>query len=192
VSHVADITGVILAGGRSERFGKNKAFATFQGVPLIERALRVMTALFREVMIVTNSPAEYPPYGVLVLTDQEPHQGPLGGLVTALSASTNDAVFAVGCDMPILDPSVIAKIVEQGRGFDAAIPVHDGIREYLMALYSRRLLGRMSCCLSEGKLSLDEFCQKLSNVAWIPVDGDSWFNVNTKKDLEFLEKHHAD
>ena len=188
---IDDITGVILAGGRSERFGRNKAFSTFQGVPLIERVLKVMTGLFQDVILATNAPQEFASYGVLVLTDQEPHQGQLGGLVTALAASINDTAFVVACDMPILNPEVIAWLIEKGRNFDAAVPVHDGIREYLMALYSRRLLQRMSCCLSEGKLSLDEFCRKLSNVTWIPVDGDSWFNVNTKKDLEFLEKHHA-
>lgn len=188
---IDDITGVILAGGRSERFGGNKAFAAFQGVPFIERVVRVMKSIFENLLIVTNTPQDYNRLGLPILTDIEPYKGPLGGIVTALQHSPTDRIFVVACDMPILDPKVIAQIIEKANGFDAAVPIHDGIREYLLALYSRKLLTRMSCCLSEDKLSLDEFCRKLSNVTWVPVDGDSWFNVNTKKDLEFLEKNHA-
>lgn len=186
-----DVTGVILAGGRSLRFGSNKAFALYQGVPLIERVVNVMRPLFEDLILITNTPGDYARHDLPTFTDLEPYKGPLGGIVTALHYSNCDRIFVVGCDMPILDPGVIAKIIEKGREAEAAIPVHDGIREYLMALYSSHLLTRMRCCLQNGLLSLAEFCAKLSRIVWVPIEGDFCFNVNTKKDLEFLEKNNA-
>lgn len=187
-----DITGAILAGGKSQRFGSNKAFARFQGVTLLDRVLGVMGAIFKDLLLVTNTLEEYSSLPVLVLEDEVPDKGPLGGIVTALKHSPADKIFVVACDMPLLDPQVIRELIAKGDGFSAAIPVHDGICEYLMALYSRRLLIPMRCCLDHDKLSLEEFCQKPADVAWIPITGNSWFNVNTKRDLESLEKDHAD
>ena len=189
---VVNVTGVVLAGGKSSRFGENKAFVPFRGVPVIKRVIEVLKKSFSEILIVTNTPEQYGGLGLPVVKDITPDQGPLGGIVTAFRNTGNDRIFVVGCDMPILDAPTIEKIIAMDRDVEAAIPVHDGIREYLMALYSRRLLPWMGCCLAEGKLSLHSFFDHLSNVVWIPVEGISWFNVNTTKDLEFLEKNHAD
>jgi molybdopterin-guanine dinucleotide biosynthesis protein A len=188
---IADITGVILAGGKSSRFGTNKALAPFRGAPLIEHVAETLRSVFRDVLVVTNAQQTYLNLGLPSVVDIVPDQGPMGGIVTAFQNTINDRIFAVACDMPVLDATAIREIISQAGETDAAVPVHDGIREYLMALYSRRLLPRMRCCLAEERLSLEDFCDKLTNVAWIPVSGDSWFNVNTKRDLEFLEAHHA-
>lgn len=189
---VADITGVILAGGASSRFGENKALTNYLGVPIIKRVAKVMDVVFNDVLLVTNSPPAYEHLGIRMAQDGIPGMGPLGGIVTAFDNTINDRIFVVACDMPLLQAIAIEKIIAQAGSADAAIATHDGINEYLLALYSRNLLHRLRCCLGEERLSLRDFCTHLSNVAWIPVEGDAWFNVNTKKDLEFLEKNHAD
>lgn len=189
---LVNITGVVLAGGKSSRFGENKAFAHFRGITMIQRVIESLRTLFPEILLITNRPDEYRALRVPVIRDIVPDRGPLGGIVTAFQNTLNDRIFVVGCDMPVLDLGPILRILAEGGVADAAIPTHQGIREYLMALYSRRLLPRLTCCLAEGKLSLRDFFDHLSNVAWVPVEGNSWFNVNTKKDLEFLEKTHAD
>jgi molybdopterin-guanine dinucleotide biosynthesis protein A len=192
VPPVADITGVILAGGASSRFGENKALAIFLGEPLIRRVARVMDVVFQNTLLVTNTPEVYSGLGLQTVRDEVPGQGPLGGIVTAFEHTVNDYIFVAACDMPLLNAMTVERVMAQGFGRDAAIASHDGINEYLLALYSRNVLRRMRCCLGEDNLSLKEFCSHLSNVAWVPVDGDAWFNVNTKKDLEFLENNHAD
>lgn len=186
-----NITGVILAGGRSRRFGANKAFAKLRGIPLIEYVLRVMRTVFGEIVIVTNRPEECTDLGVPVFKDEEPYLGPLGGLTTAFHHASYDRIFVTACDTPFLRADAIVRVIEAGKGYEAAVPTHDGRREYLMGLYSKNLLPWMEECLREGKGSLHEFCEKIPRVAWIPVGGDTWFNVNTKEDLEFLEGHHA-
>jgi len=184
---ISDTSGAILAGGRSERFGTNKAFARFQGTPLIQRVVTVMQDLFDEITLVTHTPELYESLGVPAITDWEPHLGPLGGIFTALRNSSSEKVFVVACDMPILDPAVIREIIRTGNEADAAIPFHDGIREYLMALYSRRLLPDLCLALKNRRLSVKEFCSKVADVVWVPIGGDSWQNINTEKELRQLE-----
>lgn len=188
---ITDITGVVLAGGESRRFGTNKAFAPLHGVPLVEHALEVMRKIFSEVLIITDTPDLYSQFGVPVFQDFEPHQGPLGGIFTAFQKTRNDKVFVVGCDMPLLEQDAIRQILEAGRDADAAVPIHDGQKEYLLALYSRLLLPSMCQALGDGKNSLREFCCKIPNITWVPVGGTSWTDVDTTEDLERLEKNDA-
>lgn len=185
-----DVTGVILAGGRSSRFGTNKALATFRGISLIDRVLNVMAPLFQDLLIVTNSPEEYSRLNVPLVADVEPYQGPLGGIFSALRRATNDRVFVVACDMPLLDACTIREIIRSAGDAAAAIPVHDGIREYLLALYSRHLMPEMCRALGLGRLSLKEFCFQTRGIEWIPIDGDSWTDVNSREDLAALEKKY--
>src|SRR3989338_7645546 len=102
MSKINDVTGVILAGGKSTRFGENKAFALFDGVSFIERALETMKQVFKEVIIVTNPPNVYSGWGGSVVKDTIPYQGPLGGLMSALTYSISPYVFIAACDMPLL------------------------------------------------------------------------------------------
>ncbi len=186
-----DITGVILCGGRSSRFGGNKALARVRGVPMVKRVLEVMESLFGPLLMVTNLPEEYASFNIPTVSDLEPNQGPMGGIVTAFHHSSNDRLFVVGCDMPILDPETIRGVIEAGQGSDAAVPTHDGIREYLMALYSRNLVSGMKDSLRRGEYSLGRFLADNRRIAWIPIDGVSCANVNSQDDLKELEENHA-
>lgn len=189
---ISHITGVILAGGQSKRFGSNKAFATFHGTPLIEKVLQTMQSVFEHCLIVTNTPKEFQGWEVPVAKDVIPHRGPLGGILTGLLHAQNEAIFITPCDTPLLHPEVIRFVVEKGREFDAAILVQGGVREYLLGLYSHRVRPVILRQLSEERLSMREFCQRIENRIWIQLEGDYAFNVNTQRDLEILQQHYAD
>ncbi|MDO8643669.1 MAG: molybdenum cofactor guanylyltransferase [bacterium] len=188
---IKNVTGAILAGGKSTRFKRNKAFAIFNGVSFIDRTLVTMKTVFEEVIIVTNTPEVYSGFGVPVLGDTIPYQGPIGGLMSALSYLSHRPVFIAACDMPLLNPAVIRKIIKQGRNSLAAVPVHDGRKEYLMAFYSQKILPLISLMIGEERLSMTGLVSRLEPVAWVPVQGESWFNVNTPEDLSSLEELHA-
>ena len=91
----SDISGVILAGGQSKRFGEDKAFAQLDGVPLIYRVLKAIKYLFPEILLITNSPDQFRFFPAKVIRDDIPQQGPLGGIVTALDKAKHDRVFVV-------------------------------------------------------------------------------------------------
>lgn len=188
---ITDVMGVVLAGGKSTRFGVNKAFAVFDGVSFIGRTLETMKMVFEEVILVTNTPDVYSGCGVPVVKDSIPYRGPIGGLMSALSYAVNRPVFITACDMPLLNPADIRRIINQGKNSLAAVPVHDGRKEYLMAFYSQKILPLVSSMIGEEKLSMTGLVSKLESVAWVPVQGESCLNVNTPEDLTFLEERHA-
>lgn len=187
-----DITGVILAGGKSSRFGKNnKALAKWRGKSFVERIHRVLNSLFPEVLLVTNTPEEYTFLPLAVYCDEIPQQGPLGGIYTALKQARSDRVLVVACDMPLISPELIHRLIDSGKGFDAVIPVLGKQPQYLMGLYSKSLLPAMRACLQEKKLAMKDFCEKFPRIRLIPVEGNFLFNVNTPEDFKQLEKLNA-
>lgn len=105
------ILGAILAGGQSRRFGSDKALADLGGRPMIVRVADAI-APFVEAIVVCGHPA--PPPGMQSVTDL-PHAdlGPLGGLAGALQSAQRHGytgVISVGCDTPILDPGLLARL----------------------------------------------------------------------------------
>lgn len=195
---IQDIQGVVLAGGKSSRFGRNKAMAVFQGASFLKRTLAVMDALFEETAIVTNTPEVYEAcYGGdgggrhPVWQDITPYAGPMGGIVTAFEKSRHDRIFVVACDMPLLDVTVLREIIRDSDDADAVIPCHGDTKEYLMALYRRNLLPDLKKSLEAGQHSLKNFLKNRAKVRCVSVEGRSWLNVNTPEDFEYLETSHA-
>ncbi|QQR81304.1 MAG: molybdenum cofactor biosynthesis protein MoaE [Deltaproteobacteria bacterium] len=108
---LADITGVILAGGKSSRFGTNKALVPWKQHTFIEEVLHTMQSVFDRVVIVTNTPEVYQHLGVEMLKDAIPHQGPLGGIEVALRECGSS--FVVACDMPLVTSEEIKSILSK-------------------------------------------------------------------------------
>ncbi len=134
------MTGIVLSGGESRRMGKDKAFLSLEGIPLIEHVLRALRGAFSRIIIVTNDPASYVPYGAVVVTDAVDKQGPLTGIYSGLLHSQDDYNFIVACDMPFLNPGLIAYMAGLTPGHDIVAPMVAGYLEPLHAFYHRRLL----------------------------------------------------
>ncbi len=186
-----DITGVILAGGQSSRFGENKAFARYGGVPFIFRILKVIKHLFSESLLITNSPEFYRNLPIKVVCDDIPNLGPLGGIATALRLTSNQRIFVVACDMPLLNFDDIELIIKNSAQQDIAIAEYEGKAAYTLGVYSKGLLAAMNSFLNSGNKSVGEFCRETSNVVRVPLAGTSAININTKQDLMRLETQHA-
>jgi molybdopterin-guanine dinucleotide biosynthesis protein A len=92
---------IVLAGGRSKRFGSDKALAPFHGEPLIAHVLRGLRALdFAQIVIVAKEPERYAQFDTELARDGSELQTPLAGLEAGLRASRHDRVFACAADMP--------------------------------------------------------------------------------------------
>jgi len=146
-----EITGVVLAGGKSRRFGRNKAFAEIDGIPLIERALNVMSSVFNEVVIITNNPEEYSYLNIPAQRDLITEVGPLGGIYTGLSKIRTYSGFFVACDMPYLDSGLIRFMTRVSKGFDAVVPRAGWKIESLHAIYTKACLPAVSRLIDSGK-----------------------------------------
>jgi molybdopterin-guanine dinucleotide biosynthesis protein A len=185
-----EITGVILAGGKSSRYGTNKAFVEINGTRLIERVIRVMDSIFQRIILITNTPREYAYLELPMFGDLIGGLGPLGGIYTGLEALSDQAGFFVACDMPFLNPALIRHLIRVRDDFDAVVPRIDWKIEPLHALYAKRCLPLVKESISAGEYQAREFYQKI-RLKYVEADEirtfdpelRSFFNVNRPEEL---------
>lgn len=140
----APLTIAIQAGGESKRMGQSKALTPFLGRPLIEHMLEVVAPFADELIVTTNEEPE-----LHYLLEQHPklrligdvmkERGALPGLLTAIEASSNDAVGVVACDMIAFSPQILAReaLAMQANGSDAVVPFNNGNYEPFAAVYRK-------------------------------------------------------
>ena len=144
------VTGIILAGGMSTRYGADKALAEIRGVPLVERVVRVMAAIFRHVILITNTPKRYDFLNLPMHEDLVKGLGPLGGIYTGLKLMEGRAGFVTACDMPFLSADLVRHMVGVQENFDAVVPKMDWKSLSCMAWAAGRPLvtqGFSPCCV---------------------------------------------
>jgi molybdenum cofactor guanylyltransferase len=156
-----EVTGVILAGGKSTRYGRNKAFVRIDGVPLIERVIQVMGSVFESLLLITNTPEEYTHLNLPMVEDLIKGLGPLGGIYTGLNSISVKAGFFVACDMPFLNPSLIRRIVEMQGDTDAVVPRLGRWVEPLHSLYAKTCLGAIEEVIRSGNIQILQFFLKV-------------------------------
>ncbi len=189
---VGKLSGLILAGGKSRRLGRDKALLEFEGIPLVERAVRTLAPIFREVIVATARPGDLPPLpGVRVVRDIQPEKGSVGGLYTGLAAARG-AVFACACDMPFLDERAVRGLIEVAGGAraDVVIPSHDGFLQPLHAVYAPSCAAAFRDLIDNGGFRIIDAFEDLRIHA---VDSSAiapglaperiFLNINTPADL---------
>src|SRR5687767_11220565 len=97
----ARVTGVVLAGGRSSRFGRDKALLELGGETLLARAVRVLSGVAGEVLVLGPPERAVQAPTARILPDERPGDGPLPALASALRAMRGDRILAVATDMPL-------------------------------------------------------------------------------------------
>jgi molybdopterin-guanine dinucleotide biosynthesis protein A len=159
--------GVILAGGRSRRFGSMKAFAKVGGVSLLDRAVTALRRVPLEPVVIGSDPL-FAELSLPVRPDIRPGAGPLGGLETALHwAAERGArgVLLVGCDMPFLSPSLMREIVRVAETSRAAavVPEAEGpdSPQPLCAWYSVGLLPAVQGALAREERGMIAFLERV-------------------------------
>jgi molybdenum cofactor guanylyltransferase len=189
------MTGIILAGGRNLRMGKNKAFLTIQGERLIDRTHALLVQLVEEIFLVTNSPLDYLDLKVRTVADLLPGKGSLGGIYTGLFYATASHALVVACDMPFLNRPLIQYLQGLAKGYDIVIPrTPDGLQP-LHAIYSQRCLPFMEELLQRDNLRILDFFPKVKKrevlpEELLPFDPElkSFMNINTPEDLARLRE----
>ena len=197
------ITGVVLAGGRSTRLGRNKALELVGGVPLVSLAISVLESVTSDLVVVVTDEAQadtlpVPDRGRTV-QDLFPDSGALGGIFTGLTEAHANWAVVVACDMPFLSEPLLSHMANARTGFDIVIPVLDGWPEPTHALYSKKCLAPMEESIRAGRLKITGFFGSIA-VKYVPqetveeIDPGRWsfFNVNTQRNLEFARARAAE
>jgi molybdopterin-guanine dinucleotide biosynthesis protein A len=157
-----NLTVVIQAGGQSNRMGQNKALMPFLGQPLIQRVYERLAPVAQEVLVTVQETQGLEFLGLPLIEDRIKGRGALGGLYTALVASSNPLVAVAACDMPFANPVLLAaqaKILV-AENADVVIPSSQAGLEPLHAVYRR------DACLSAVRSALDANLHRL--ISWFP------------------------
>jgi molybdopterin-guanine dinucleotide biosynthesis protein A len=175
VAHRA-LTGVLLVGGASTRFGSPKAHAVVDGVTLAERAWRLLGAACDERIAVGKS-ADGLDLPFEVLDDGTDVRASLAGVVAGLRAAGNDVALIIPVDMPKLTVASLHALADACR--DAAVPPTGP----LPGAYRRNTLPALERFLDRGELRLRDAIAEL-DVATVDLDPSVLANVNTPADVQ--------
>ncbi len=189
----------ILGGGEGKRLGHlQKSQIRLGGETILERQVRCLSPLFRNVLYVTSfkeREIKLPPK-VRKVFDLESGKGPLMGLYTALKTAKAEGIFLVACDMPFIKERLVSEIISLTQsGFEVVVPVSEQGPEPLLAYYSKGVLFAVEAALREGERRLISFFPQVkvgyfekSKVKAIDPEMISFFNINTPSDLERARK----
>ena len=179
--------GAILTGGESRRMGRTQALVEVDGVAMAVRvadALRSAGCL--DVVYVGGDPAELAALGVPVIADEQPGEGPIGGVMTALRHfSTCDLVVVAACDLPFLDAESVSSLVRAGvENIEADVVVGMTTRvEPMFAVWRTSALPAIEHHFERGVRALHRVIDEL-HVARHSIPASILRNVNRPGDLQ--------
>ena len=198
----ASVTGVVLAGGRSSRFGRDKALLDFDGETLLARAVRTLRSVADEVLVLGPPERAAQAAGARVIPDERPGDGPLPALATALRAMRGERMVAVATDMPLINSRLLAYLLDRSQGFDVTVPRVGGRTQQLHAVYARTSLPAIEEQLRRNDLKIDRFFGSVrtllieeDEIARLDPEFRSFRNINTEADwseLQALARNGAD
>ena len=187
-------SGAILVGGKSRRMGMDKPALLLGGQPLIERVIDALAEVVDEVLLVGQEAGRFARLGLPCVADLVPGGGPLAGIHTALAAARHPVCVVVACDMPFLQPALLAYLLEQAPGWDAVVPRVDDHLEPLHAVYARSSLPTIERMLRKGeRCPLDLYPRvrvryvNSDEIAAFTNGWRSFINLNTPEDLAMAQ-----
>lgn len=155
MNHPSDLAAFILAGGKSSRMGRDKAFVEFNGRTLLTRALDLARCVAANVRIV-GDPSKFAAFDAVV-EDIFPGCGPLGGIHAALRASSAELNLIIAVDIPFLSTDLLCYLVERARNSPTAVTVPRFGRglQPLCAIYRRAFAESAERALTQGHYKID-------------------------------------
>ncbi len=194
-----NIAAFVLAGGASRRMGQDKALLELDGVPMIVRMTRLAEPHVASVTVV--GPAErYASLGLRVVADRRPGTGPLGGIVTALGASSSRWNLILGCDLPYLTAEWLVWLIARtpDSSVQAVVPESRRGLEPLAAMYSKDCELAFSAALERGVRRVSEaleeiFYERVTAGQWheVPSPDMLFQNMNTPEDFAEAQRRIA-
>jgi molybdenum cofactor guanylyltransferase len=195
------IGGFILAGGESSRMGRDKALLELGGGMLIARTANLIISVTSNCMIVGEAKrfdsacgnGERQMNGLRVIPDEFPGGGPLGGIATALHASTAEWNLIVACDLPYLTREWLEYLIERAMksSSDAVLPMNERGAEPLCAMYRKQAEREIRSALARGTRKVTDGLAALPTEfieprEWKRFDSDGLLfkNMNSPEDYE--------
>jgi molybdopterin-guanine dinucleotide biosynthesis protein A len=191
MNDVDDVTVFVLAGGKSTRMGKDKAFLEFKGRILLARALELAAGAGQEVRIV-GDPRKFAAFGQLI-EDIYRERGPLGGIHAALKSSSTELNLILAVDLPFMQSNFLKYLISVARETRAWVTVprgSDGLQP-LCAVYRREFAKIAEQSLAQGKNKIDALFDEADTKILAPEElseagfsGQMFRNLNTPEEFD--------
>ena len=192
--------GVLLAGGANRRYGSHKALATIGGMTILDRGIRSLDGVCREVVIIANEPAPYAASGRRIRPDTRPGTGVLGGILTAVEWAADlgmEGALVLACDMPFVPSALLAELVSRADRRGVSIADSGGPRglEPLCAVYGVDCAPSIERVLDEGERAIVSFFPFVpvnrlprAEVARFGAEEEMFLNVNRPDERVLAEE----
>ncbi|MBI1850400.1 MAG: molybdenum cofactor guanylyltransferase [Planctomycetes bacterium] len=171
--------------------GTNKALLSVADRPIIEDEVRLLRALFDDVLLSTNDPETFAFLALRTVADRFRDAGPLAGIHAGLCAAVHARLLVVACDLPFLRESLVRFVVMLDPFADVVVARIHGEVEPLLAVYSRACLTPIERQLARGQFKVSGFYGDVrvrevteSEIESVDPGARSFVNVNTAAELE--------
>lgn len=198
--------GMLLAGGKSTRLGRDKVLERVEGQTLLARSLGLLRQVCRQVVVSGRDPSILAGESALVratpwLPDDQPGRGPMGGIATCLRARgpRGGPVLALACDLPFLDRETLDRLVWErahrapGTVMTTYFQPATGYIESLVAIYEPEALPLLEAAMADGGYKLSRAVPPAlrHHIPYDPEAAQVFFNINFPADLALLRRVHA-
>jgi molybdopterin-guanine dinucleotide biosynthesis protein A len=150
------VGGIVLCGGKSTRMGAPKATLPFGGETMLQRVVRLLETAVSPIVVVAAREQSLPalPAHVAITRDEREAKGPLEGIRAGLSAlpRSTDAAYITSCDVPLLVPAFVERMIALMGDHDIAVMEIDGFPHPLSAIYRRDTLAHVESLLAADRL----------------------------------------
>ncbi|PWU68146.1 molybdenum cofactor guanylyltransferase [Gracilibacillus dipsosauri] len=190
------IIGIVLAGGKSRRFGSPKAFAELNGVPFYCYPVQILSRLCSSVYVVARQ-QDFDRFNLRkkeLLMEDHPDflgEGPLAGLYTVMNQKTSNWYVVLPIDTPFIHLAHVAKLIEESDGqYQAIIPIVNGVNQPLIALYHHSVKNLIMMQLQRKQRSMKALLEKLhvKYVHFPEADSFHFININDHKEWKKIQQ----
>jgi len=184
-----NVTGIILAGGKSSRMGEDKGFVLLNGKPMVQYIIEALKNVVDSIIIISNNEA-YNQFGYPVFSDIIKEKGPVGGIYTGLYYSKTDKNFCISCDVPLISSDFIKWMFKKNNTSNITLPLYRGKVHQMIGVYPRNVLAKFKESTEKGYLKLSQVNKDLGckiidiEKDYANFDEMIFSNINTHKELK--------
>ena len=193
-----NILAVVLAGGKSQRFGEDKSQVKLGAKLLIDYILSEITGEFNKILIVSNSSIDFKHSDkISVIKDIKKNLGPLGGVLTAMKWVKHNNkdykwILTFPVDTPFFKRTILQKFLQDIQPEESKLFFikSNNTRHNIFGLWSVDLMEKLEEDLNKGERKVEVWANSIG-VKTVNIEfqnEDPFFNINTKEDLEIAKK----
>ena len=184
-----DITGIILAGGKSSRMGTDKGFLKLNKKHFVQYSIEALQPLVSNIIIVSDN-SDYDVFGYKRVNDVIKHTGPVSGIYSGLEASKTEYNLVLSCDIPLINSKLLQTLINGIDNTTEVIQIEShGKTMPLIALYKKQCKNAFYKLLQSGERRLRIVVNNchVKNISLDLEDDIYTKNINTKEELKQIE-----